>query len=107
MSTNGNEGFDVPKGATLLATGGDFPNQAFSIGDRVYGLQFHPEVTLAMMHRWTVKGAQRCELPGAQPPLAHIEGRTLYDAAVSRWLDQFLDVWLDPAPAQPVLLAAE
>lgn len=101
-----NEGFDIPRGGTLLATGGDFPNQAFAYGDTAYGLQFHPEVTLAMMHRWTVKGAPRCELPGAQPPHAHIEGRTMHDGAVSRWLDQFIDHWLEPKAA-PALLAAE
>src|SRR3546814_6217879 len=54
------EGFEVPRGATVLATGsGAFPNQAFRVGDNAYGLQFHPEMTLAMIHRWKLGGAHR------------------------------------------------
>jgi GMP synthase (glutamine-hydrolysing) len=105
-----NEGFEVGHCGTLLAAGDDFPNQAFVYGQRAFGIQFHPEVTLAMMHRWTVKGCARCELPGARPPFEHIDGRTLYDGAVRNWLAQFMDLWLAPAPARsetPALIAAE
>ncbi len=90
-----NEGFEVDRCGTLLAEGRDFPNQAFVYGNNAFGIQFHPEVTLAMQHRWTVKGCARCELPGARPPHEHIEGRTLYDAAVCNWLENFIDLWLE------------
>lgn len=90
------EGFDLPRGATLLAEGEDFPNQAFSYGPAAYGIQFHPEVTLAMMHRWTVRGAHRFELPGAQGHHHHFEGRALHDGHVQIWLERFLDRWLPP-----------
>ncbi len=49
------EGFDLPRGATLLAAGSDFEAQAFRYGPAAYGLQFHPEVTYAMMCRWTLR----------------------------------------------------
>ena len=60
------EGFDCPSGAETLATGDDFPTQAISVGPAAYGLQFHPEVTHAMICRWTVRAAERLALPGAQ-----------------------------------------
>jgi GMP synthase (glutamine-hydrolysing) len=88
------EGFDLPGGSELLATGEMFANQAFAHGPRAYGIQFHPELTLAMLHRWTVRGAPRLELPGAQPRAAHFKGRGRYDEDISAWLDRFLDVWL-------------
>lgn len=88
------EGFDCPAGAELLAEGDDFPVQALRVGERAYGLQFHPEVTLAMIHRWTTRAHERMGLPGAQPRALHIEGRFRFDAAVERWLNAFLDHWL-------------
>lgn len=88
------EGFDCPAGAALLAEGDDFPVQAIRVGENAYGLQFHPEVTLAMIHRWTTRAHERMGLPGAQPRDLHIEGRFRFDAAVERWLNAFLDHWL-------------
>ena len=88
------EGFDLPRGARLLAAGDAFPNQAFVYGASAFGLQFHPELTLAMMHRWTVRGRARLELPGAQPRPAHFAGRAVHDAALRDWLERFLDLWL-------------
>jgi len=88
------EGFDLPRGATLLAEGEDFPNQAFRYGSAAYGIQFHPEVTLAMMHRWTVRASHRFSLPGAQPRARHLSQRLVHDHGVARWLDGFLDLWL-------------
>jgi len=88
------EGFGLPRGATLLAQGKDFPNQAFSYGTAAYGIQFHPEVTLAMMHRWTVRASHRFNLPGAQTRTQHLSQRLVYDHGVARWLDDFLDLWL-------------
>jgi len=33
--------FDLPPGAVHLATSARYPNQAFRVGDRAYGFQFH------------------------------------------------------------------
>ena len=85
------EGFSLPSGATLLATAEAYPNQAFRYGDNAWGIQFHGELTLAMMHRWVVRGAHRFELPGAQTGRAHLDGRLLHDAALQLWMTAFLD----------------
>src|SRR6266550_4274189 len=50
------EGFDLPSGAALVAEGELFPVQAFRHGACAYAIQFHPEVTHAMMCRWTTRG---------------------------------------------------
>ena len=88
------EGFDLPREATLLASGDVFPNQAFRVGSKIFGLQFHPEVTYAMICRWTVRAFERMQTKGAQPPESHRTGWFAYDRAVSAWLDGFLDHWL-------------
>lgn len=99
------EGFDAPEGAETLATGDDFPVQAIRVG-RAYGLQFHPEVTHAMVCRWTVRAHERLSLPGAQPRHEHLEGRLMHDPYVAEWLDAFLDHWLgESRPRRPRALA--
>jgi GMP synthase (glutamine-hydrolysing) len=95
------EGFDLPRGSALLAEGDAFPVQAFSYGGTAYALQFHMDVTHAMMCRWTTRGHARMDMPGAQPRAAHFEGRLLHDGACKAWLDGFLDHWLKPQAARP------
>ena len=85
------EGFSLPSGATLLATAESYPNQAFRYGDHAWGIQFHAELTRLMMHRWVVRGAQRFELPGAQPGRDHLGGRLIWDMHLKRWLTEFLE----------------
>jgi GMP synthase (glutamine-hydrolysing) len=95
------DGFDLPRGATRLATSdGAFPEQAFCAGPSAFGFQFHPELTLAMTCRWTVKGAYRLVAPGAQPRCDHLTGRLLYEPQVDAWLDRFLDLWLAGGKAE-------
>jgi len=44
--------FAIPEGGRLLATSKLCRNQAFVINENAYGLQFHPEVTEAMVRDW-------------------------------------------------------
>ena len=88
------EGFDLPAGATLLARGDIFENQAFSVEGTAFGVQFHSELTYAMACRWTVRGAERLKLPMAQSRSEHMAGWFRYDPPVRAWLSGFLDVWL-------------
>ena len=92
------DGFELPRGARLLAASdGEFPNQAFAFGSRALALQFHPEVTYAMICRWTTRGDERLERPGAQRRPDHLEGWFRYDRAVALWLEAMLPAWLDGA----------
>lgn len=92
------EGFELPPGARLLATAQDYPNQAYAYGDNAWGIQFHAELTHAMMHRWVVRGAHRFALPGAQTGREHLAGRWRHDAPLRAWLERFLDLVFVPRP---------
>lgn len=100
------EGFELPAGGELLAEGCDFPMQAFRFGG-AFGFQFHPDVTYAMMCRWTTGGAKRLDMPGAQPREQHFAGRACHDAAERVWLRHFLDGWLNRIPELAIAEAAE
>ena len=89
------EGLDDPAGVSVLATGTDFPIQAIQVGPAAFGFQFHPEVTHAMVYRWTTRAVERLALPGAQEARLHHSGRFMYDAAVATWLEAFLSRWLE------------
>lgn len=54
--------FDLPDGATLLASTAITRNQAFSWGKAALGLQFHVEATGAGLERWFIGHA--CEIGG-------------------------------------------
>jgi GMP synthase (glutamine-hydrolysing) len=90
------EGFALPVGATLLAEGAaeTFPNQAFAYGAAAFAIQFHIELTTAMVGRWTQRIGERAKAPGGQRAALHFEGRALHDWKTAAFLDTFLDVWL-------------
>ena len=92
-----NEGFEVPGCAERLAAGPVFPNQAFRYGKRAYGIQFHPEVDLAVMQRWIGEASESLKMPGAQPVEEQLAGAARHDAAMAAWLEAFIDGWL-PGP---------
>ena len=48
------ETFELPDGAELLASSDLYVNQAFSCGENVLALQFHPEITQHSMEKWFI-----------------------------------------------------
>jgi GMP synthase-like glutamine amidotransferase len=44
--------FSLPEGAVRLARNDAYENQAFRVGERAYGLQFHVEVTASLVAHW-------------------------------------------------------
>jgi GMP synthase (glutamine-hydrolysing) len=100
------EGFDLPDSATLLATGAVFPHQAFTYGPAAFALQFHIELTMAMVGRWTGRIGERAKLPNAQSTAEHLAGRALHDWKTASFLESFLDHWL-ASDRRGLLTAAE
>jgi GMP synthase (glutamine-hydrolysing) len=88
------EGFELPRGAEQLASGPTFENQAFRYGGSAYGVQFHPEMTLAMIHRWTTMAAHRFGQPGARPRHEHIEAHHIHGPRIRNWLSDFMTGWV-------------
>ncbi len=101
------EGFDLPQGATLLARGEVFENQAFRLGEAAYAIQFHPEVTSNIMADWMRDSGASLSAPGASPKAQQLEDAKRHNGAIDVWLDRFLDRcllarlncrWNDPFP---------
>ncbi len=88
------EGFSLPAGAELLVKGDLFQNQAFHINHHAFAVQFHAELTHAMLYRWLVQGHDGLQEAGGQTRKQQLEGRLLYDRATKIWLQTFLKNWL-------------
>jgi GMP synthase (glutamine-hydrolysing) len=57
--------FDLPAGATHVASTPEYDNQAFAWGTRGLALQFHAEVTARGLERWFISHAHEIDLtPG-------------------------------------------
>jgi GMP synthase (glutamine-hydrolysing) len=72
--------FNLPPGATLLATSPQCRNQAFRVGKSAYGLQFHIEVTDAIIAEWLDEPGNCGELAG----LDYIDPREILAATPAR-----------------------
>ena len=72
--------FETPSGATELARSA-VCTQAFRIGERGWGIQFHAEVTLEMVQAWTAEGPADLPVP-AEDFLAATRAR------IAGWNDQ-------------------
>ena len=70
--------FDLPPGATLLASSARYPHQAFRVGARTFGVQFHPECSRAMRIDWATRGADELHAAGVDP--AALAGDDAIDA---------------------------
>ena len=47
------DSFDIPPGGVLMAYSAACSHQAFRIGERAWGVQFHPEVTEEIIRTWS------------------------------------------------------
>ena len=58
--------FELPKEATHLAYGKSCKNQAFRIGDNIYGFQFHLEVDPPLVERWLNTPVYQAEIASTE-----------------------------------------
>jgi GMP synthase-like glutamine amidotransferase len=63
------ETFDLPPGAELLAYSDRCGHQAYRVGNKIYGLQFHLEVTPEMIADWLTQDANCGDLREVATPI--------------------------------------
>lgn len=85
------ETFDLPEGATRLAETDAVPNEAFRLGDRVLGLQFHIEATPESVVELIENAADEITEGAFQQPARAILAETHRCAALRPVLDGVLD----------------
>jgi GMP synthase (glutamine-hydrolysing) len=85
------ECIDLPPDAVRLASSEACLNQAFRYRDFAWGIQFHPEVTPAMIARWCVEDDESPipERTGEIDPFRHThESAAIANLLFQRWLEQ-------------------
>ena len=86
--------FDLPVGATRLASTEIAPTQAFAYGPRVLGLQFHIEVLARDIEKWLI--GHTVELANAKADLAKIRADTArFAAPANKAAKRLFNDWLD------------
>ena len=89
--------FDLPAGATRLASTRITPNQAFAYGPRVLALQFHVELPSRDIEKWLI--GHTMELASSKADLAKIRDETArFAAAANRAGMRLFNDWLDASP---------
>ena len=87
--------FEIPKGAVRLAQTELCPNQAFSVGTHILGLQFHMEADPAFIESWLVGHCAELSNAGIDIPKLREDAKRLRHelpaagkAACIAWLEQ-------------------
>jgi GMP synthase (glutamine-hydrolysing) len=86
--------FDLPQGATRLASTAICENQAFSVGKNALALQFHIEADAKGLERWYVGHTMELALASITVPALRAQSREFAPAAVTRG-HACLTAWLD------------
>ncbi|MBL41759.1 MAG: hypothetical protein CMM49_03750 [Rhodospirillaceae bacterium] len=77
--------FSIPNDATLIASGTKFKNQAFMYKKKTLAIQFHPELTVNVMKKWSQLAINR-NIKGVQK-IKELETVALnHEKSVRNWL---------------------
>jgi GMP synthase (glutamine-hydrolysing) len=74
---------DLPPDAELMVTGERYPVQGFRVGPRAYGVQYHPEVSVAAFAAWVGHGQSTGELPPDLAVLTDVSANAVAQQAVA------------------------
>lgn len=87
------QGFTTPPGCMQLATGDNFPNQAFLYKHNVFGFQFHPEVHSDMFKEWQQSDWKALfnATPGSRSPESQLPDNERYNQQQTTWFRNFLN----------------
>jgi len=85
--------FDLPKGATLLASTDICAQQAFAFGPQALGIQFHPEARGDGFERWLIGHAFELAKAGVDIKALRARNEQLRDGLKDR-AQRFLKDWL-------------
>lgn len=88
--------FDLPPGASLLASSDTYPHQAFAIGPNTLALQFHAEADPRRIEQWLIGhaaelSASEVDIPGLRQRTAAV--RDAVEAAAPDLLTRWLEGW--------------
>jgi GMP synthase (glutamine-hydrolysing) len=87
------DSFDLPAGARRLASTDLCPNQAFSLGGSLLGLQFHPEVTARGLEQWYVGHTGELRSHGLSPAKLR-EDAARFAPLLAHQSTAFLQAWM-------------
>ena len=89
--------FDLPAGATRLASTAITPNQAFTYGPKVLALQFHVELPQRDLEKWLI--GHTLELANSKVDLGQMRAETArYAPAANAASTRLFNAWLDALP---------
>lgn len=86
--------FAIPAGAKRLAETAGFPNQAFSVAEKVLALQFHLEADYQRIERWLVGHAGELLTAGIDPTTIREDARR-YGPRLAVAAEAVFNGWLD------------
>ena len=91
--------FEVPPVGTLLASSPACPHQAFRVGNRAYGVQFHIEITDKSIREWSEEYFQAGDRMFAQKKKVMLEDyrkkKDQFDAVADKIYMNFLNIILE------------
>jgi GMP synthase (glutamine-hydrolysing) len=89
------ETFDLPDGASLLASSDACRHQAFRLGERTYGIQFHLEVTPAMIEDWSRQDENCGDIRELDAPLDAWRNAARMEALARRVFGNWCEIVLE------------